>query len=707
MRKVMAGSGILLPYLCVTNDENQVHTRESVLVCSARPCTFSVLMSPLLRLVMVLLLALGGSALAVVPTISTPKVTAIAADSATLTAKINPNGSATTVTFSYGHGTTVTYTTTVSGTPALSAGDPETLVSATVTGLVSGDAYQFKVEATNGDGTATTRNQTFIQTTDSPTLMIDEVPTHTGADSTVHGTLTTAGVAGNLFFEFGATTAYGMTTAMTHVAANTTQAIDITLAPNATTYHYRLVFVADPPSTIDVRSPDDLNNQAPIAAADSAELTDIQPVTIDVLANDTDADDGQPSLTLLSITPPQHGTAVISGNSVRYTPNSTFQNGDKFTYTTRDPFNATATTTVTIRTLRSALSGTHGGFITKANGKENGYFTITTNARGGFTAYAIIEGKRYVLMGYLDIDGSFKGYANGDSGAIPVELTTINFSDHSIIHAVFNGGNYMADATVADTEFATRSDLRGRYTVGIAAGGEGPTNGNDPGTPPSGSGWCVLRVRDDGTAIIKGRLTEGRSFSTRGTVNILDGTATLNFFDRPEASDPESTRVVGAFTLGDSVGGTIRTDRDSWGFGRFPRGFDLTQSVDGAPYTKPPDYRRVLDTNIAKGQDLTIAFSEGDLPGTLTRQLFLDDDDHVTVVDRGAEELDMRIDRNTGRWWARFNIDTNGTRLKATGVLIQDAGGANGRGLGTFTTATDTGTATISPAGSGGTTATP
>lgn len=58
-------------------------------------------------------------------------------------------------------------------------------------------------------------------------------------------------------------------------------------------------------------------------------------VLIDVLAND--ADDGSPSaLAVQSVTSPAHGTAVIEGNSVRYTPRSGFLGSDRFSYTITD-----------------------------------------------------------------------------------------------------------------------------------------------------------------------------------------------------------------------------------------------------------------------------------------------------------------------------------------------------------------------------------
>ncbi len=88
-------------------------------------------------------------------------------------------------------------------------------------------------------------------------------------------------------------------------------------------------------------------NRPPVAVDDAATTTSPLPVTINVLGNDSDPD-GDP-LTILSITPPANGTAVISGNSVIYTPGSTGVIGiDRFTYTISDGRGGTATATVTV-----------------------------------------------------------------------------------------------------------------------------------------------------------------------------------------------------------------------------------------------------------------------------------------------------------------------------------------------------------------------
>ena len=75
-------------------------------------------------------------------------------------------------------------------------------------------------------------------------------------------------------------------------------------------------------------------NDPPNAVDDSATTRQGRAVTISVLANDTDVEGD--SLTIDSVDNPQHGTAVIAGNAVTYTPDADFSGTDRFDYRARD-----------------------------------------------------------------------------------------------------------------------------------------------------------------------------------------------------------------------------------------------------------------------------------------------------------------------------------------------------------------------------------
>ena len=75
--------------------------------------------------------------------------------------------------------------------------------------------------------------------------------------------------------------------------------------------------------------------EAPVANDDLASTAEDSPVVVNVAANDTDADGD--SLSVSSVTQPQHGTAVVqTASSVRYTPSANYHGSDSFTYTISD-----------------------------------------------------------------------------------------------------------------------------------------------------------------------------------------------------------------------------------------------------------------------------------------------------------------------------------------------------------------------------------
>jgi Big-like domain-containing protein len=87
-------------------------------------------------------------------------------------------------------------------------------------------------------------------------------------------------------------------------------------------------------------------NRPPVAVNDAATTTSGQPVTVNVIANDSDPD-GDP-LTVQSITAPTLGTAQIVGNQIVYTPAPGVLGTDTFNYTINDGRGGTASAAVTI-----------------------------------------------------------------------------------------------------------------------------------------------------------------------------------------------------------------------------------------------------------------------------------------------------------------------------------------------------------------------
>jgi hypothetical protein len=97
-------------------------------------------------------------------------------------------------------------------------------------------------------------------------------------------------------------------------------------------------------------------NCPPVAVDDTATTVNGFPVTINVLANDSDPD-GDP-LTVTSVSDPPNGTAVNNGDgTVTYTPDCGFFGTDTFGYSISDGQGGTDTGLVTVRNRKTSRRG--------------------------------------------------------------------------------------------------------------------------------------------------------------------------------------------------------------------------------------------------------------------------------------------------------------------------------------------------------------
>jgi hypothetical protein len=90
-------------------------------------------------------------------------------------------------------------------------------------------------------------------------------------------------------------------------------------------------------------------NEPPVAEDDSATTDEDTPVTINVLANDSDPDEDD-DLTVSEVTQGANGSVAINEDemTVTYTPDTGFHGTDTFTYTASDGKGGTDTATVTV-----------------------------------------------------------------------------------------------------------------------------------------------------------------------------------------------------------------------------------------------------------------------------------------------------------------------------------------------------------------------
>lgn len=125
----------------------------------------------------------------------------------------------------------------------------------------------------------------------------------------------------------------------------------------------------------------------PVANPDAISTSASTPVSIPVLANDTD--DGVPSpLIIQSVSTPAFGTAVISGSNIDYTADAGKYGADQFSYTITDgTYTSTAIVTVNITVVSTdlwfPLNETTGITVAEAGGTLSGaHFGAPTHIVG-------------------------------------------------------------------------------------------------------------------------------------------------------------------------------------------------------------------------------------------------------------------------------------------------------------------------------------
>src|SRR5205814_972816 len=172
----------------------------------------------------------------------TGAVTTFSETSATVTGTVNPNGQATTWYFDYGPSTS--YGSKTAAT-SVGSGTTGTAVSATISGLVPGTTYHYRLVATNPSGTSDGADGTFTTSGSPVPAAVTGSATNLSATSaTLDGSVNPNGRSTTWHFEFGTSTSYGTATA-TKGAGSGTSSTNVSAAlaglTPGTTYHYRLV----------------------------------------------------------------------------------------------------------------------------------------------------------------------------------------------------------------------------------------------------------------------------------------------------------------------------------------------------------------------------------------------------------------------------------------------------------------------------------
>ena len=141
---------------------------------------------------------------------------------------------------------------------------------------------------------------------------------------------------------------------------------------------------------VTVTAPPPPANNDPMATDDEAETNEGESVMIDVLVNDTDADED--SLTITDATDGNDGTVNVAtdGASVTYTPNADFAGEDQFMYTVSDGEGGMDTATVMVDVMAADGDGDGDGDGDTSGDGGGGGCTLNPSARFDPTLISVL-----------------------------------------------------------------------------------------------------------------------------------------------------------------------------------------------------------------------------------------------------------------------------------------------------------------------------
>jgi len=223
-------------------------------------------------------------------------------------------------------------------------------------------------------------------------------------------------------------------------------------------------------------------NDAPVAAADTAAVTERASVTIDVLANDTDPDDGH-TLTLVSGTAPAgKGTVSVVDNRLVFDTGSAFDylaqgvtEDVNVTYSIKDEFGATASSTATITVTGKSATAVPLS-IWEAGANNTGHETFAVDAHlalsGGLPGGVVLLGGNSSHGSWLlffdgvfsynlnNSDSAVEALNDGDTLTDTIAVTAGNGAEF-VINVTINGANDAAVITGATNGIVTEAGAIG------------------------------------------------------------------------------------------------------------------------------------------------------------------------------------------------------------------------------------------------------
>jgi hypothetical protein len=265
----------------------------------------------------------------------------------------------------------------------------------------------------------------------------------------------------------------------------------------------------------------------PVAADDTTTTTADTPIDVQVLSNDTDADNDP--LAVIAVTQPANGSVVNHDSYVTYTPGAAYTGTDSFTYTITDGNGGTDTATVTVTVIQpnDAPVANHDSYTTAEDTllvvSAPGVLGNDTDADGDPLTAILATGPSNGTL-TVTVDGSFTYDPN------------LNFNGSDSF-------TYQANDTLADSNLAT-------VAITVSAVNDAPVANDDAATTPQDTNVEIPVLANDTDVDLDTLSIQSVSTASHGTVTI--GGATVTYTPDAGFFGTDSFN----YTVSDNNGGT-------------------------------------------------------------------------------------------------------------------------------------------------------
>ena len=418
---------------------------------------------------------------------------------------------------------------------------------------------------------------------------------------------------------------------------------------------------------IDLNLPAPPINHRPVAINDH-EFSAGSAVSVDVLANDFDADED--ILTITIKTQPQHGTATLQSGQIVYqpTPGGGYTDFDEFEYTVTDPDGLESSATVTITNGEPPAiwtAGVYNGILnldpsfSGNTDSPRGQLVINVTETGLITGKLFTERSRLTVRGVVTEDG------------IAIAVVRLPKQGKALLFLAPGEGGVSVFLFGKETWSGVLAPLRAnnvaaesKYTVIL---------GTLDANLPVGKGFGAMRVFPNGLVTVVGKLGDGTRLATASTLVTVNGESAMPIYTSAVKGGAFAGLFLKDLAMNDVMVGEFRWIRPAASKPTKPYALGFAGTAGGATWPYQPSPKGVLPVTISSIGQAGVAGSQfpARVFGSMTSA-----NGRITTT---APLKSFSINRKTGIYTGTMKVENRA--VKFHGAVVQ----SSAVGFGQFT----------------------